>query len=333
MKPDCLETFVSVIVVTRNQSNTLEQRLPELQSYMELHFSDYEILIVDQRSDDGTLQKIDILLKKIPCIRFIELSFRVTEDVAMAAGLENSIGDYVIYMDLESDPHMGIRQMIEKCRGGSDIVLGISNSQESIGYRCLRPFATWMLGRIGYTLPRGAGNFMAISRRAANAVMSVGRFHHQFLIRLSKTGYAHGSFPYDALDGKTKKKSLKAGFQQLVRMMIYNSTLPLRWMSLLGFLGSTIAFLFALYSFVLRLVMENIAAGWASSVMFQSFMFLLMFAMLAFFGEYLARLLDEQSHGREYAVVEEKHSSVLLDENRLNVLSESIEKPKQNQTV
>ena len=58
--------------------------------------------------------------------------------------------------------------------------------------------------------------------------------------------------------------------------------------------------------------------------MFMSVLFGLLFAILAFFGEYLGRLLDDRSEQRDYDVVSEKNSSVMQEENRFNVLSESI---------
>ena len=41
--------------------------------------------------------------------------------------------------------------------------------------------------------------------------------------------------------------------------------------------------------------------------------------MLSFFGEYLARLLDERSEHDEYNVVYERNSSVMFDANRNNI--------------
>lgn len=320
-----LESFVSVIWVVQDDLDLLKTQLVPMQQHLEANFSDYEILLVDQRSSDGTAAFIDVELKKIPCVRFIEMAFRVQEDVALVAGLENSIGDYVVLMQPANDPCKEVRRIVEASIEGEDIVYGVAPRPQSFGYSLLRPLATSVLSRVGYNVPKNATGFMVISRRVANAVMSVGRFHHQFFVRLSKTGYGCQSFPYERKQTSTDLKRTQQGLNTLIRMVIYNSTLPLRWMSVVGLLGSGSAFLFALYSFLTRLFMQNIAAGWASSVMFQSFMFMILFAMLAFFGEYLARLLDDQSGVKNYSVVYEKHSSVLLNEDRHNVLHDSVD--------
>lgn len=320
-----LERFISVVWVLRDSVDALRAHLQPLQEDLEANFTDYEILLIDQRSHDGTADYIEAQLKAIPSVRFIELSFRVAQDVAIVAGLENSIGDYVVIMDPERDSVREIRPIVDAALEGADIVYGTAPLKRSLAYRMLRPLAGKVLSRIGYNVPQNATGFMTLSRRAANAVMSVGRFHHQFFVRLAKTGYVYERFSYQINIPEKSSKNAQRGAYDLVQMVIHNSTLPLRWMSVAGILGSGFAFLFALYSFLIRLLMENVAAGWASSVMFQSCMFMLLFTMLAFFGEYLARLLDDQSGMKSYSVVYEKHSSVLLNENRRNVQQNSID--------
>jgi hypothetical protein len=56
---------------------------------------------------------------------------------------------------------------------------------------------------------------------------------------------------------------------------------------------------------------------------------MLLFTILAFFGEYLGRLLDDNSERRDYNIAFELNSSVMLKEDRINVMSESLEKPPQ----
>ena len=43
---------------------------------------------------DPFYNKIKSLLKKIPSIRFVELSYKIDYEIAVTVGLENSIGDY-----------------------------------------------------------------------------------------------------------------------------------------------------------------------------------------------------------------------------------------------
>jgi ABC-type dipeptide/oligopeptide/nickel transport system permease subunit len=102
--------------------------------------------------------------------------------------------------------------------------------------------------------------------------------------------------------------------------MVFNSTKPLRWISGLGVLGSMMAFSFSLYSLVIHYFKETVIEGWTTMVLFTSLLFMIMFIILAFLGEYLSRLLDDRNEQSDYTVSFEKNSSVMLNEKRENVI-------------
>ncbi|MDH0939241.1 hypothetical protein N5C29_24905 [Aeromonas caviae] len=112
--------------------------------------------------------------------------------------------------------------------------------------------------------------------------------------------------------------------RQLVRLMVFNSSRPLRWMSGLGMIGSFAAFIFAIYSVLVNVVSGDVVEGWTTTVLFMSLLFMLQFVMLAFFGEYLGRLLDDRSEQVDYSIVFEKNSAVMVNQDRVNVLSDSL---------
>lgn len=144
-------------------------------------------------------------------------------------------------------------------------------------------------------------------------------------MRIAKSGYPQSTYSYSLIaDNGKKQRTLYQGIRQGIRLLIFNSTSPLRWMSGLGLMGSFLGFVFAAYSLLIRLFKDNVVEGWTTLVLFSSILFMLLFLILAFFGEYLGRLLDDRSEQHNYSVVYEKHSSVMVNENRCNVLNDSI---------
>ena len=97
------DVFISVILVVQNQSEQLVSYVEMLSPYLAEHLEDYEIIIVDRRSDDGLEYKIMALLNQYPSIRYIRLSRADTSEVSLAAGLENAIGDVALNPNIESD--------------------------------------------------------------------------------------------------------------------------------------------------------------------------------------------------------------------------------------
>ena len=108
-----------------------------------------------------------------------------------------------------------------------------------------------------------------------------------------------------------------------MQLMIFNSTKPLRWISLLGVLGSLSAFVFAIYSIIVNIIKDDVIEGWTSMVFFSSFLFMILFIILAFLGEYIARLLNENSNQKSYYISSEETSSLMLETDRFNVLHQS----------
>jgi len=316
------DSFVSVAMVTANDAEIILPTLNKLYTYLKDSFVDFEIVIVDQHSEDGTAKLIEAELERCTSVRLIELAFPVAFDVAMAAALENSIGDFVVVFSPGQDPVSCIGALVQQCKVGSDIVVGVASQRESLAYRMLRPFAGQLLGSIGYDLPRNATNLRCLSRRTVNAVTQAGRFHHQLFVRIAKTGYPSSAFSYEQL-AQHNHKCLASGVQDVLRLLVFNSTKPLRWMSGLGMAMGFAVLLLAFYNLFSGVAKTGQLDSSAVILLFFSFMFVTLFIMLAFFGEYLGRLLDDRGEQFCYSVVYEKNSSVMLDENRVNVLNES----------
>lgn len=318
------DSFVSVVLVHDRPLGTLAEHLRVIQLQLDRHYLDYEVVVVGQ----GTMQRFSVddqtVLDTIPSLRYIQLSSRVLPDVACAAALENAIGDFVVMFDPYLSPVQVIPELVSLCKSGNDVVIGVANQPRTLSYRIFRPLAERILHLIEYSLPRDATGLRCLSRRAVNSVTCTGRFHHQLSMRIQKTGYPQAAYRYELCDKPgAPAHSLLSGGTALLRLVVFNSSRPLRWMSALGLLGSFSAFLFGLYSLLVHLVKNRVVEGWTSTILFMSVLFMLQFVMMAFFGEYLGRLLDDRSEHDEYSVVFEKNSMSMVNQDRLNVLDDS----------
>jgi hypothetical protein len=183
-----------------------------------------------------------------------------------------------------------------------------------------------ILKLIDYSLPRDATGLRCLSRRAVNSVTRTGRYHHQLSMRIQKTGYPQTAYNYTLLStGRpVTPRSLLAGVRDLLRLLVFNSSRPLRWMSALGLIGSFSAFLFAVFSVLVHLVKGHVVEGWTTTIVFMTALFMIQFIILAFLSEYLGRLLDDRSEQADYSVVFEKNSAVMVNQDRVNVLNNAV---------
>lgn len=317
-----LNSFVSVVSLIEGDGDEIESYLQALHTHLDENFDDYEIVLIDQGlSSDNLTTKLENLLTTIPSVRYLKLAFPVHDDVALAAGLENAIGDFVVLHSEREDPVDCISNIVGQSLDGFDIVIGASAQNQTIGYKLIRPLIQRILKRIGYNIPRNATGLRCLSRRAVNAVTQSGRFHHKFYVRINNTGYPYTVFNYTQKNYNDRKRTLRKGIFQGLYLLIFNSTKPLRWMSGLGVLGSLMAFSFSLYSIAIHYFKETVIEGWTTTILFISMLFMIMFMILAFFGEYLGRLLNERNDLSDYTISFEKTSSVMLNEKRENVIN------------
>lgn len=320
------DSFVSVVLVQDRPLAVLEQDLRHIQSDLDRHYTDYEIVVIGQGSRIPYGKPDEIVLQNIPSLRFIQLSSRVQSDVAWAAGLENAIGDFVVMFDPAVDPLQVIPETVTLCKSGYDVVVGVAEQSRTVTYRLFRSMADSLLKLVDYSLPRDATGLRCLSRRAVNSVTCTGRFHHQLSMRIQKTGYPQTAYNYSLLTAgqPAAPRTFVGGARDLLRLLVFNSSRPLRWMSGLGLFGSVSAFLFALYSLLVHLVKGHVVEGWTTTILFMSALFMMQFIMMAFFGEYLGRLLDDRSEQADYSVVFEKNSAVMVNQDRVNVLTDSV---------
>ncbi len=85
----------------------------------------YEIILVDDRSTDGSLALIEQIATCDPHVRVLEFRKNFGQTAAMAAGIQAATGDVIVTMDgdLQNDP-TDIPLMLDKIDEGYDLVHG-----------------------------------------------------------------------------------------------------------------------------------------------------------------------------------------------------------------
>lgn len=320
------QSFVSVVLVIDQPLAAHKAVLHSIQCDLDKHYCDYEVVVIAQGPAMAYTLQDEAVLKDIPSIRYIQLAACVHLDVAWAAALENAIGDFIVIFDPAADPLSAISETVAICMTGYDVVVGVASQSRTLAYRICRSMADRILMAVDYCLPHNATSLRCLSRRAINSITRTGRFQHQLAMRIQKAGYPQTAYNYVLLPTERAglPRSLLSGLRDVIRLLVFNSSNPLRWMSGIGLLGSFSAFVFAAYSLLVHLVKGHVVEGWTTTVLFMSVLFVIQFIMMAFFGEYLGRLLDDRSEQSDYSVVFEKHSAVMVNQDRVNVIGDSV---------
>lgn len=125
------ESKLSIIVPVFNEANQITQNLDLLLDEVEAYFSNFEVIVVNDGSTDGTDSKI--LSFKHPDLRPIQVKKNIGKGNAIRAGFQRATGDFVLFIDGGMEIHpkeirifMGLMQLYE-----CDIVIGSKRHPQS----------------------------------------------------------------------------------------------------------------------------------------------------------------------------------------------------------
>ena len=105
--------FVSVVCRLRDERQLVEALLDDLTRVLRSHYENWEIVLVDDGSRDGTTARVKELLGRYEGVRLLRLSRAFGLDVALTAGLESAIGDVVVTLSAETDPPDIIPRLVD----------------------------------------------------------------------------------------------------------------------------------------------------------------------------------------------------------------------------
>jgi glycosyltransferase involved in cell wall biosynthesis len=323
------DVFVSVVAALRSYARFLPAFVDEVYRTLADRYTNFELILVDNGSRDDTPRVVRELLKTHRCVRYLKLGRRMTHETATMAGLDAAIGDFVVTLHPEFDPPGEIPAMVEECRAGADVVLGVAPFPQPPGvlYRALR----WCYFRavkqlLKVDLIRGNTGFRVLSRAAVSALTRVRQRRRFFDMIASDIGLTTTTHCYRFISrtGKVPRVNLRRAIRTAGSMAVSHSIAPLRVVSVIGLTGSLLSLLYSLYVVGVYLLKEDVVHGWTTLSLQVSGLFFLVFVMLTMIGEHLGRLLDEAVDRPLYHVREEQSSAVMLtDLARRNVMDRS----------
>ena len=127
-------TIITIIIPVYNEEKNIPLVYDEIKKVWKnlKEKYDYEIIFVDDGSEDESLRIIEDLRAENEKIKFIQLSRTFGKEVATSAGINNAQGEAAIILDadLQHPPEL-IPEFLKKWKEGADIVIGVRNKNKS----------------------------------------------------------------------------------------------------------------------------------------------------------------------------------------------------------
>jgi dolichol-phosphate mannosyltransferase len=294
-----MKPVFSIIAPIYNEICCLDALYERVTEVMNKMGEEWEFILVDDGSTDGSTDRIRELAKQDKRIRPVIFARNFGHQIAVTAGLDFSRGDAVVIIDADlQDPPEVIPELVQKWREGYEVVYAQRTEREgetwfkrttaSIFYRTIYRITD-------VKIPLDAGDFRLLDRKVVNVMNSM-RERHRFLRGMSAwVGFKSIGVPYRRAAryaGKTKypfKKMLKLAFTAVTSF----SYVPLQLAMWVGFASAGISIIAIPVVIILRLVGSQFFYGQATTLIAVLFLGGVQLICMGILGEYVGRIYDE----------------------------------------
>ena len=301
---------LSVVVPCFNETEVLGELYRRVSAVCQSLFgNDYELILVDDGSRDGTREAIGRLAKQDDCVVGVVLSRNHGHQLALTAGLRVCRGRRILIIDADlQDPPELLADMLPHLENGADVVYGkrVHRDGETAFKRGTASLFYRLLDRlVDIDIPRDTGDFRLMSRRALDIFNAMPEQHRFVRGMVSWIGLRQVAFPYHRqprVAGETKyplSKMLRFAADAITGFSIQ----PLRLALLMGAVFGGAGLVMLLYTLVVWASGATIA-GWTSLMVIVLLLGSTQLFVLGVMGEYLGRLYMEAKR-RPLFVIEE----------------------------
>lgn len=301
--------MISLVIPVYNEEVLIFELFNRVQKAMETAGQDFEVLLVDDGSQDSTLEKLKIVHSKDRRFKVVSLSRNFGHQAAYTAGLSYAKGEYIAMMDGDlQDPPELIPEMYRKAQAEDlDIVYGRRKQrQEKFFKRLFIKIFHSLYKRVSKLENiKQVGNFCLMSRKALKAFLSLQEKNRYLPGLRSFIGYRQGYIDYDRPDrelGEAKMSLLK--LMTLAFDAIFSfSSLPVKICLYSGLSGVILIFLAAIYAVVSKLA-GLAPVGWSAIILSIYFIGSVQLLSIGIMGEYVYRIYRETQNRPIFLVME-----------------------------
>lgn len=305
--------LLSVVVPVFNEAGNVEPLLQRLKAVLSEAAVEYEVIVVDDGSDDETWARISMALTQYPFLRAYRLSRNFGHQNALFAGLRAARGDIVVSMDgdLQHPPEV-IARLLGKWKEGFEIVNTCRLSGPVTGF--FKRNSSALFYRVFSALSEvdvseGTSDFRLMNRKALDALLEL-RDSDLFLRgSVQWLGFKTTTVEFQVAERYSgrSKYSLRKMLRFASGAVVSFSTKPLRIGIWVGLLTGMIAFI-ELFYIIVQVYLGRTVPGWASTVGITSLLFGILFVLVGIIGVYVARI-HKALQRRPYFIIAESISS------------------------
>lgn len=288
------KNFASAIIYVHNAEDRIESFLKAIVKIMENNFEHSEIICVNDFSSDNSLDKIKSTsaLASLTSITVVNLSHFHGLELAMSAGMDLAIGDFIFEFDntiLDFNPGE-VMKVYFRSLAGFDIVSASPDKPEAITsklfYKVFKIFSD-----THYEM--STESFRVLSRRVINRIADMNRNVPYRKVIYANSGLKIDNIKYYPANNNYSSDDRINSYRMslAVESLILFTDFGYRLSSAMTVMMMTVSASTVAYSIIIYLTSKPIE-GWTTTIIFLSVSFFALFAVLTIIIKYLKIILD-----------------------------------------
>ena len=298
------KAFLSVVVYVYNAENTIESFLGAYHKFLEEHFENFEIILVNDASTDRTVERIEKSGYLTGNLLLVDLSWHHRTELAIVAGSDLAMGDFVIEVETSiiDYPIDLIFELFQKCKGGIDVVSACPSQRIGI-FSKLFYFIFNRISEIPIVVR--TERLRIISRRALNRILS-----SKEKIRYRKAMMRLSGFPFEEVLYKPSKeirqihteKRFHERLDMAFELILIHSSVGTKLSFYIASFFLLLSIAIGIYSVFIHFILKSIVPGWTTLVLVMTFGFSGLFLVLGMLSKYVTYIMTEVKKAPLYSV-------------------------------
>lgn len=292
---------ISVVIPAYNEALNIKNTIDNVINVLNnLDIKDYEIIIIDDHSSDGTFELIKSL--NYPNIVCYRLSRNLGSHIALRAGLFHSKGDTVLCMaaDGQDDPNC-LGEMLEKWEKGAKVIWALRQNRDNETFmikstaKIFYILLSWLVDEEYNKIDLYHADFPLLDRVVVDAINQCRERNSSLFGLIVWLGFSQDTVEYNR-----RKRAIghsKWTFNSRIRLakdwIVAFSGIPLRISSYLGTIFAMSGFVYSMYVWVGTFFGTIPSTGWSSLIIAILVLGGIQMIMIGIIGDYLWQNLDE----------------------------------------
>lgn len=307
-----MSPFISVVSPVYNSDVLVSKLVSRNIESLEAITDRFEIVLVNDGSKDQSWKNIEEECAKNPKVIGINLSRNFGQHYAIAAGLQETKGDWIVVMDCDlQDRPEEISKLFKKSQEGFDVVLAKRGvRKDNISQKIIsKLFSMALTFLTDVPFNSEVANFGIYSRKVIDRYNSYPESFRYFPVMIKWLGFntAEVSVEHAAREEGEASYHFYKRLELALDVFFAFSDKPLRLVVKLGLIQTVISFMVGIFIACKALMFGYLIPGWASIMVTMWFISGLNVFCMGVLGSYLARVFREVKKRPIYIISERKN--------------------------